>query len=119
MKCPVCDHDLTPVTLHGVTVDVCDGGCGGAWFDNFEVEKFLAHPDAACGLAARVKAKPEGFFDRTKRHRCPRCTDVVMMRHFFNQKRHVEVDVCPGCNGRWLDEHELARICREARPDPR
>ena len=27
-------------TIHDVTVDVCEGGCGGIWFDAFELKKF-------------------------------------------------------------------------------
>ena len=32
------------------------------------------------------------------------------MRHFFSDKKKVEVDECPGCGGFWLDAGELANI---------
>ena len=40
MKCPVCSNLLEAMTAGDVTVDVCKGGCGGIWFDNFELKKF-------------------------------------------------------------------------------
>src|SRR2546422_11747107 len=39
MICPACDYNLTPLTVGKLTVDVCQGGCGGIWFDNFELQK--------------------------------------------------------------------------------
>jgi Zn-finger nucleic acid-binding protein len=115
MICPICKNDLIEMTVGTVTIDACDGGCGGVWLDNFELNKILADANAAHQVAARVKPKPEGFFDYTQRHTCPRCTDVVLHRHFFSPKKQVEIDLCPNCNGRWLDAHELQRIEREIR----
>ena len=40
MKCPACENELTDKDVGGVTVDICNGGCGGLWFDNFEFKKF-------------------------------------------------------------------------------
>ena len=45
-----------------------------------------------------------------KRLKCPKCDDVVMMRHFFSVKKGVEVDECPSCAGFWLDTGELREI---------
>jgi Zn-finger nucleic acid-binding protein len=35
MKCPACKNVLQEMTVDNVTVDICKGGCGGIWFDNF------------------------------------------------------------------------------------
>jgi len=40
MNCPACGNILEQMTVGDVTVDVCQRGCGGIWFDNFELEKF-------------------------------------------------------------------------------
>ena len=40
MKCPACDNTLTEINISDILVDICKGGCGGIWFDNFELEKF-------------------------------------------------------------------------------
>ena len=39
MKCPACRNELTPFHVRDLTVDVCQGGCGGIWFDAFELQK--------------------------------------------------------------------------------
>ncbi|HEY6167882.1 MAG TPA: zf-TFIIB domain-containing protein [Verrucomicrobiae bacterium] len=113
MKCPVCENELTPLTIQGVTVDACLDSCGGVWFDNFELNKFLTQDAAATEILRRVQPRAEGFFDYTSRRNCPRCADVVMMRHYASPKRAVELDSCPGCAGCWLDAEELARLRRE------
>ena len=108
MKCPVCDIPMEEVVVENITVDVCKQGCGGLWFDQFELEK-VDEPHESAGeslllIDGKVKADP------SKRHKCPKCKDVVMMRHFFSVKRDVEVDECPQCAGIWLDYGELGRI---------
>jgi Zn-finger nucleic acid-binding protein len=113
MNCPACDHGLTPVTAGGVTVDVCKGGCGGIWFDNFELAK-ISDPlnfDATALLQMDYAAHSQIDFER--RRNCPKCPNIVMMRHFFSQRRQVQVDECPGCGGMWLDAGELAMIRKE------
>jgi hypothetical protein len=37
IECPVCSNVMTKMEAEGVTVDVCAGGCGGIWFDWFEL----------------------------------------------------------------------------------
>jgi Zn-finger nucleic acid-binding protein len=113
MQCPVCHSDLSPATLRGITIDGCAGGCGGVWFDNFELKKFLQQPEAVGEIIARFRPREGGFFDYTRRRQCPRCGDVVMMRHYYTPSRRTEVDTCPGCNGVWLDGQELGRIQSE------
>ena len=40
MNCPACGNVLKEMTVSDISVDVCQGGCGGIWFDNFELKKF-------------------------------------------------------------------------------
>lgn len=110
MKCPACGNMLQEVTVGDVTVDVCKGGCGGIWFDQFELKNF-DEPHEFAGQALLDVERDEGItVDHTKRLKCPKCDDVVMMRHLFSVKKEVEVDECPGCGGFWLDAGELGRI---------
>jgi uncharacterized protein len=37
MKCPACFNELTQLQVGSLVVDVCQGGCGGIWFDAFEL----------------------------------------------------------------------------------
>jgi len=110
VNCPACGHALSAHEVGGITVDVCRGGCGGVWFDAFELQKVdEAHESADQGLLD-VPRDPAVAVDRSERRRCPRCEDVVMMRHHFSVRREVEVDCCPACGGYFLDHGELATI---------
>ena len=40
MICPACGHLLKKIHVNAVEVDACHGGCGGLWFDNFELKRF-------------------------------------------------------------------------------
>jgi len=115
MKCPACENHLTPVNAGNVMVDVCLGGCGGIWFDNFELQK-LDEPEELAGnllVQVNVAERTAVAADRSKKRRCPKCGDIVMMRHFFSPQRRVEVDECPNCAGYWLDAGELALVREE------
>jgi Zn-finger nucleic acid-binding protein len=110
MKCPACGNQLKEMNVEGVTVDVCDGGCGGIWFDNFELKKF-DEPHEPAGALLRDIARDESIVvDNTQKRKCPKCDNITMMRHCFSIKQQVEVDECAGCAGIWLDYGELETI---------
>ncbi len=44
MNCPACKNTLEAITIENITLDVCQNGCGGIWFDNFELMK-IDEPD--------------------------------------------------------------------------
>lgn len=110
MKCPACENQLQQMTVADVTVDVCKGGCGGIWFDNFELKKFDEPHESAGEALLDIELNKTVALDHSKKLKCPRCDDIVMMRHFFSVKHEVEVDECPGCGGIWLDAGELKQI---------
>ena len=110
MKCPACSNQLEQMTVGEVTVDVCKGGCGGMWFDNFEIKKFDEPHESAGEALLDVDHNPGMVVDAEQKRKCPKCDDIVMMRHFFSVKKKVEIDECPGCAGIWLDAGELKQI---------
>jgi Zn-finger nucleic acid-binding protein len=110
MKCPACSNQLQEATVSDVTVDVCKGGCGGIWFDHFEIKKFDEPHESAGDELLQTERDAELTVDHTKKLKCPKCDDIVMMRHFFSIKRQVQVDECPACGGFWLDSGELGKI---------
>jgi Zn-finger nucleic acid-binding protein len=110
MKCPACDRQTSQRTVEEITVDVCEGGCGGIWFDQFEFKKFDEPHEKGGEALLEIARDPSISVDRAKRLQCPQCPNVVMMRHFSSSKRQVEVDECPTCAGLWLDVGELAHI---------
>jgi Zn-finger nucleic acid-binding protein len=110
MKCPACPNQLQQMTVGDVTVDVCKGGCGGIWFDNFEFKKFDEPHESAGEALLDIERDESTVVDPTAKRNCPKCGDIVMMRHFFSVKKQVGVDECPGCAGIWLDAGELNQI---------
>ncbi len=117
MECPACHGTLSRVTAGGVDLDVCRDGCGGIWFDAFELKK-LDEPNEYAGDELLSLSRAAGVtLDQTVRYMCPHCLDhTVMMRHFFSARRAVTVDECPECGGYWLDVGELRQI-RDEFPD--
>jgi Zn-finger nucleic acid-binding protein len=111
MTCPACGRALTTRDAGELTVDVCDGGCGGIWFDRHELEKVDEQSEAVGAELLDVQRDPGVVIDPSERYQCPRCTDdVVLLRHFWSIKRAVTIDECPECGGIFLDAGELAAI---------
>ena len=110
MKCPACGNTLTEKTIGGVPLDVCEGGCGGVWFDWFELQKFDESHEHAGEELLSISRDENVVIDHEQKRNCPRCGDIVMMQHFFSPKMEVEVDECPKCGGYWLDTGELHHI---------
>jgi len=93
-----------------VKLDVCRGGCGGVWFDRWELQKLDEPHEEASEKLLNMERDESIRIEVEQRRKCPRCDDVVLMRHYFSVKTEVEVDECPGCAGYWLDHDELAKI---------
>ena len=112
MRCPACGNELTQMTAGQITVDACKGGCGGIWFDRFEVGKVDLPSESAGEALLHIERNPSIKVDVSQRRKCPKC-GMMMMQHFFDVKRMVTVDECPKCAGIWLDAGELATIRSE------
>lgn len=113
MKCPACGNELSRAVAGDVTVDVCRGGCGGVWFDQFELKK-MDEPQEAIGEAILDIPTGQGVrVDHGPRRRCPKCAEVPMTRHFYSVRKQVQADECPQCGGFWLDLGELKTIRSE------
>lgn len=113
MNCPVCRNELTAMTVEGITVDACAGGCGGLWFDRAELMRVDEADESAGEVLLEIERDPELRADLEARLRCARGCGVVMMRHFTSARRAVTIDECPSCGGHWLDPGELAAIRSE------
>lgn len=109
MNCPRCRQALEHVWVGELCVDVCRDGCGGIWFDRYELKQ-VDEPAEEAGELMDIMPNPDVHVDRSQRIHCPHCDDLVMMRHYFTSLHEVEVDECPGCAGFWLDFGELEHI---------
>jgi uncharacterized protein len=110
VNCPACGHILSTHETGGITVDVCRGGCGGIWFDAFELQRVDEAHEAVDERLFDVPCDPDIKVDSKARRHCPCCPDIVMMRHYFSVRREIEVDACPSCGGFFLDHGELEAI---------
>ncbi len=113
MKCPACFNPLTQIQVGSVAVDACQNGCGGVWFDAFELERVDDEAEAAGERLVDIHRDQRVVVDPSRKRECPRCEGIKLQRHFFSAKRKVEVDQCPNCGGYWLDAGELAQIRAE------
>jgi uncharacterized protein len=110
MKCPACFHELTVFQVGKLSVDACQGGCGGIWFDAFELQRVDEQEEEAGETLLHIEHDSKVVVDTVRKRDCPKCPGVKLHRHFFSAKRRVEVDQCPNCAGYWLDAGELSRI---------
>jgi uncharacterized protein len=113
MKCPACFNELTETQVGSVSVDVCQRGCGGIWFDAFELQRVDEEHEAAGERLLDIQHDERVVVDHARKRECPRCPGVKLQRHFSSARRQVEVDQCPNCAGYWLDAGELAKIRAE------
>lgn len=94
-----------------IEIDACYGGCGGIWLDNQEIKKIDETHEIDAKFLKELASNQSTKPDPGARLRCPKCSDhPLMMRHFANIKKHVEVDECGFCGGFWLDAGELSKM---------
>ena len=114
MRCPACERQMEEINMDGVRIDACVGGCGGIWFDRFELKK-LDEAHESTGVSLLDIARDLAARRLHDRLRCPRCAQgYVLIRRFFHPSIRVQIDDCPGCAGQWLDAGELGQIRRQA-----
>jgi Zn-finger nucleic acid-binding protein len=101
---------MTQVLIKDIALDVCEDGCGGIWFDWFELNR-VDEPHETLGAdLLHVPVDEKMKVDHDAKRACPRCDSVHMMKHFASVKREFQVDECPRCAGFFLDYGELNRI---------
>ena len=93
MKCPACENELQQMTVADVTVDVCKGGCGGIWFDNFELKKFDEPHESAGEVLLDTEPDKAITVDHSKKLKCPKCDDVVMESIPVNRHDRPGIDL--------------------------
>ncbi len=102
MHCPV-DHsiELVTISVDGVSVEHCVK-CNGHWLQHGELAK-LASREATAEPAASVSRGSTRF--------CPADTSPLTEVK-FPQHSNLKIDVCPQCQGIWLDANELGQALR-------
>ena len=116
MHCPKCIGNLQDDFIEKYSVDVCYV-CKGIWFDQDELVKIIkqdsqdttfnsdiGHPDY--DPPKEIKDLIKGFNDKIGQ--CPRCIGTTMVKKCY--KHGVTVDICPKCQGIWLDGGEIFQL---------
>ena len=118
MHCPACQHSLRRFKAGTVTLDGCDGGCGGIWFNQRELAKVnREHPDPNAQIAD-LRYNPAVRVHDDDIRECPKCDAVTLVKKLYSLGSGVIMDCCPKCQGVWLDHGELDKIRASLHPRP-
>jgi Zn-finger nucleic acid-binding protein len=99
MQCPVHHEiELLTITVEGIKIQQCSK-CYGHWLDHGELAQ----------LAARdTSVEPTPSITRSSSRMCP--IDATPLSEVeFPEHSGLRVDVCPECQGIWLDANELSQ----------
>lgn len=106
-RCPICQSDLKKKSYKGVGVDECPH-THGVFFDRGELTraKDAIDPDLSFLDFDLFDTPVEGQMASKKQ--CPKDDEQMVTVRYGNSQ--IKVDLCPTCNGVWLDTDELEKI---------
>lgn len=110
-RCPRCHDSMEEIEVGDLTLNSC-GSCAGLWFDEHELERLTLLPEVPDGLLDRQEALWKRRAMPPGSRRCPRCREYLKVL----EEGTAHIDVCPGCKGTWVDQNEVRRLLRTARP---
>ena len=106
--CPRCSTGLEPRSVtndtFAITVDDCKD-CGGLFLDRGELARLAPDSASVEELASQLSREPEASNHNVK---CPHCASQMHLTSIAELE--VQFDVCGGCQGIWLDRHELEAL---------
>ena len=118
-ECPKCNLPLNLIAYEGTEVYKCSF-CRGTLVGEKDIQRIIIRQEV--GFSEKIKKiaegikreeKPAGFKainrDPKTLHKCPKCLHprTRMMRMFYTEVYHVEVDKCFMCGLVWFDGDEL------------
>jgi Zn-finger nucleic acid-binding protein len=117
MKCPIDKTELNEIEYERtIKVDQCES-CNGMWLHDWELKAIQAnkgnnYEEEIKLLADVVNQSYLQAIDKTRPLiDCPKCADdnntVQMERREHGYCSQIMIDVCPECNGIWLDKGEI------------
>jgi Zn-finger nucleic acid-binding protein len=112
MKCLSCLFELKELNYNSITLDVCEDGCGGIWFEAGELDKFDFENEVVSDqILFSGKNQNNSVVNSTEDRQCPKC-NLSLTKNCFYKEFHIEIDSCSKCGGVWLDPGEL-KVLRE------
>lgn len=110
ISCPACGRDLTEKQAGSVSLIVCQGGCGGVWFDALELDRVDEESEAVGELLLHIERDPGVAVDPLSPRNCSRCQGIPLKRVLLSPGSVVHVHECPSCDACWLDYDEIAKL---------
>ncbi len=114
MNCPRCKSELVVVEYSNVELDWCPE-CGGLWFDSGEMELLARKTTEDSGEGGFCPSEPARTDEQ--RLKCPLC-HKKMDKRLLGHPQPVIADVCPRCDGLWLDQGELEQVLGQSTEMP-
>ena len=111
ISCPACGKEMKKVLIESANcnIDICVDGCGGIFFDNRELKKFDEQNENTDAITAQYKSKNYQKVNEHKQRICPVC-ESIMVKHYTDSKKEIEIDECYTCGAIFLDYNELDAI---------
>ena len=104
MICPKCHVPMIVVEYDDVELDYCLQ-CEGLWFDSGEIE--LVGAKSGVETEECFTTRPASTSEASLK--CPICRKK-MDKRLLGRSEPVLADVCPACDGLWLDKGELEQV---------
>ncbi|WP_257449415.1 TFIIB-type zinc ribbon-containing protein [Archangium lipolyticum] len=127
--CPLCENELLrPLRVSDVEVDTCPR-CHGLWFDAGELNRFPDRPATRTFLEAARRApsrcRKRGHLVPREQDACTTCRSEPVSCPSCGSRLALVVtsacaiDVCPRCEGVWLDAGEFELLEGVTNPQAR
>jgi Zn-finger nucleic acid-binding protein len=109
MKCPGCQVDLSRRAFKGIALDHCEH-CDGLWFDKGELIRAKNETDGKLkGFDYPLWAESSKMSADQGERPCPKGHGDMVVINYAGYA-DIPVDVCPTCQGVWLDKGEFEKI---------
>ena len=105
MKCPKCSSTLDDKILGSTIYDRCNK-CGGLWFDKDELYQIKKEKD---WFDVDTSIENANLKIKKGDSECPRCSKPLHTIK-YEHETSIEIDICPKCQGIWLDAGGLQAI---------
>jgi Zn-finger nucleic acid-binding protein len=99
------------VEYDDVELDFCTR-CEGLWFDSGEIELVAART----GVHSKECFSPRSATTNEAKLKCPIC-NKKMDKRLLGTTEPIIADVCPACDGLWLDKGELEQVLAQQADD--
>jgi Zn-finger nucleic acid-binding protein len=107
--CPRDGTTLVPVTVDGITVDVCHSCCG-VWLEVGEFAALVRHPADFGEVQHKAEAdRAESAGGAKGLDTCPN-GHGPMTHYAYSDIPGIEIETCGTCHGVWVDDPMLPKI---------